>query len=62
MLLIIIAATTVIITSVYFFRKYIKRKVESGTIELNPEVEECGHNAVYEDPGVGFWKKILRIE
>ncbi len=40
MMLTIITATSASLISVYFLRQYIKRKVESGTIELNKEVEE----------------------
>jgi len=39
MLSIILAIVVVFVISIYLIRKYIKRKVESGTIELNPEVE-----------------------
>ena len=40
MLLVIVVGVVLLIGSVFFIRKYIKAKVESGTIELNPEVEE----------------------
>jgi alpha-beta hydrolase superfamily lysophospholipase len=36
----IIVVVGILISSIFIIRKYIKRKVESGTIELNPEVEE----------------------
>ena len=52
MLLIILAIVFVI--SIYLIRKYIKRKVESGTIELNPEVE--GKTLLAKEKG------ILRLE
>ena len=37
---VVVAVPVVIISSVFFIREFIKRKVESGTIEMNPEVEE----------------------
>jgi pimeloyl-ACP methyl ester carboxylesterase len=37
---VILAVVVILISSVFFIRRYIKRKVESGTIELNPELEE----------------------
>ena len=40
MFLAIIIVVAILISTVFFIRNYIKRKVESGTIELNPEVEE----------------------
>lgn len=45
MWLIIFTAFVAFIGSIYFIRKYIKRKVESATIELNPELEEKIHLA-----------------
>jgi pimeloyl-ACP methyl ester carboxylesterase len=40
MVWVVIAGLVIISISVFLIRKYIKRKVETGTIELNPEVEE----------------------
>ena len=40
MWLIIFLAFVVFVSLIHFIRQYIKRKVESSTIELNPELEE----------------------